>query len=564
MKRCPQCGRDYNDDSMSFCLDDGSELLFGPSSDEEPATVLITAHETEPATRAFDSRSLEVAPVNSSTIDASRRRTIVAVPIVVVLAAILAIGGYFYLGRASTKQINSIAVMPFVNDSGNADIEYLSDGMTETLIGSLTNVPDLSVKARSIVFRYKGKETDAKTIGKELNVQAILNGRIAQHGDELTLSLELMDVTTENAIWSQQYTRKQTDIVSLQSQIAKDVSTKLKARLSGAEESKITRSATIDPEAYQAYLKGRFYWNQRGQAPGKMAAAIEQFNAASTKDPNYALAYAGLADCYALLPQETGALPSETLPQAKAFANRALEIDDSMAEAHATLGLINYASWQWRDAEKEFRRAIELNPNYPTAHQWYSGLLGSMGRTEERLAEIKNASALDPLSPVISVNVGLAYLERQDLSAAADQLNKTLEITPNYFVVHSILAITDLKLGKGDEALDHAHKAVELSKRHVYSLSVSGVVNAGLGRRSEALALIREIEQKPVAGDSDKYYIASVYAYLGDKDEAFAWLEKSFQDRNNALSGMRIDPFVEPLWDDARFKDMLRRMGLPE
>jgi TolB-like protein/Tfp pilus assembly protein PilF len=563
MKRCAECGRDYNDDSLSFCLDDGKELLFGPSTIDEPATAMLSSPDLiEAGTRRFTSDDL--TPTAAVINKPSNSNSLIAAALGFVLISALALAGYMYYGRAASKQIESIAVMPFVNESGNADIEYLSDGMTETLIGSLTNVPNLNVKARSSVFRYKGKETDAKTIGKELNVQAILNGRIAQRGDELTLSLELMDVATENAIWSQQYTRKQSEIVSLQSQIAKDVSTRLKAKLSGAEETKVTRSATTDPEAYQAYLKGRFYWNQRGQGSDRMAAAIEQFKVATTKDPNYALAYAGLADCYVLLPQETGAPPSEVLPQAKAFANRALEIDDSMAEAHATLGLIDLYLWQWSESKNEYERAIQLNPSYPTGHQWYAGLLGALGRSNEQFAEVKKAYELDPLSPVISANLGLAYLERNELSSATEQFNKTLEVSPNYFVVHSALAIVYLKLGKANEALLEAQRSVELSKRHPYALSVFGQINAALGNRNPALAIIEELEHKPFKGDSDKYFISCIYAGLGDKDQAFAWLDKGVQEHGAFISNLRIDPLTEAFRNDPRFKDILRRMGLPE
>jgi len=581
MKRCPQCRRDYTDETLNFCLDDGATLLDGPGVLSDPATAILPEFEVPPSSESATRQQIhttipEAEPPSTLGSSPERQSLRAAEPkaglinrrfaflIVIVCIALGGFFGYRYFASSNSKQVESIAVMPFVNDSGNPDIEYLSDGMTETLISSLTQLPNLSVKARSSVFRYKGKETDVKTLGKELNVQAILNGRVSQRGDQLTLNLELVDVQTENAIWSQQYSRKQSDIVSLQSQIAKEVSTKLKAKLSGAEETSVTRPATENPEAYQAYLKGRFYWNQRGQGLGKLETAIEQFRLAANKDPNYALAYAGLADCYALMPQETGVSPTEALPQAKAFANRALEIDESLSEAHATLGLINQSLWQWADAQKEFERSIELNPNYPTAHQWYSGHLGVMGRSEERFGEIRKAYELDPLSPVISINMGLAHLERKEWSAAAEQFNKTLEMSPNYFVAHAELATALLRLGKLNEALLEAQRSAELSKRHSFSLSVLGQVTAASGNRNDALALIKEIEQKPIKGESDKFFIAAIHAGLGDRDEAFAWLEKSFKEHNTAMTNLRIDPFFESLSDDPRFKDILRRMGLPE
>ena len=567
MKKCPQCGREY-DNSMMFCLDDGAELLYGPASLDEPATAIFHSTETpaEAATHAQIHMTEQTAVLLSGIGEAKKTfyKRLIFAPLALVVIILGGFFGYKYFSSTNSKQIESIAVMPFVNESGNADLEYLSDGLTETLIGNLTRLPNLNVKARSSVFRYKGKDTDAKTIGKELNVQAILNGHFAQRGDQLTLSLELVDAQTENAIWAQQYTRKQSEIVSLQSEIAKELSTTLRAKLSGADQAKVTRTATSDPEAYQAYLKGRFYWNQRGQGPGKLEAAIEQFKAAAATDPNYALAYAGLADCYALMPQETGASPSEVLPRAKAFADRALEIDESMAEVHATLGLINESLWQWSDAQKEFERSIELNPTYATAHQWYSLLLGNTGRRDERMAEIKKAYELDPLSAAISLNVGLSYLDRGDHLRAVDQINKTIEISPNFFVAHAGLTAAYLKLGKSNEALLEAQKSVELSKRHAYALRALSHALAASGDRNGALEIIRELEQNSINGKSDKYFIATAYAGIGEKDQAFAWLEKSFQEHNYFLTNAGTDPFAESLRDDPRYKDILRRMGLPE
>ena len=290
---------------MSFCLDDGSELLFGPASMDEPATAILhsTAAPGEAATRAQIDMTDQTAilPTGTGEIVPKSRgldKRLLAAPL---LLAIIVLGGFFgfkYLSPTN-KQIESIAVMPFVNESGNVDVEYLSDGMTETLIRSLSQLANLQVKPRSSVFRYKGKETDAKTIGRELNVQAILNGRVIQRGDQLTLNLELIDVQKDVVLWSEQYNRKQTDLVSLQSEIAKDVSAKLKLKLSGVDEAKVTKTSTANPEAYQAYLKGRYYWNRRTSE--NLKKAIEQFKAATDRDPNYALAYAGLADCYVIL-----------------------------------------------------------------------------------------------------------------------------------------------------------------------------------------------------------------------------------------------------------------------
>ena len=336
---------------------------------------------------ATSSSSLEYA------VTQARSHKLATAIIGVLLVGVISAAGYwaFFSRGAGSKQINSIAVMPFVNERGNADVEYLSDGMTETLIKSLSNLSNLDVKPRSAVFRYKGKDTDLQTIARELNVQAILNGRVAQRGDQLTLSLELVDVQKNSVLWTEQYQRRQSDLVSLQSEIARDISTRLKAKLSGAEETKVSKSATADPEAYQAYLKGRYYWNRR--TAENLKKAIEQFKLATDRDPNYARAFAGLADCYAVSTEYAGTPTSEVLPQSKAYAERALSIDGQLAEPHATLGIVNEYSWQWGEAEKEFKRAIELNLTIPrriTGIQFTSRLWGEMTRQ----AMIKRAQSL--------------------------------------------------------------------------------------------------------------------------------------------------------------------------
>ena len=360
MKRCPECGREY-DNTMSFCLDDGAELLYGPASADEPETAILSSPGgvVEPPTAVYR-RNTDT--VRTSILEPSRP---FAKPILAAtfLLAIIVLGGFFgyrYISNANSKQIESIAVMPFVNESGTPDLEYLSDGMTETLIKNLSQVPNLAVKSRSTVLYYKGKETSPKKIGEELGVQAVLLGRVGGRGDDLKLSLELVNTQTQNVIWSEQYDRKQSDLVVLQSEIAKDVSAKLSSKLSAADEAKVTKASTADPEAYQDYLKGRYYWNRR--TTENLKKAIEQFKSATDKDPNYALAYSGLADCYAILGDYAGTPASETSPQAQAFAERAIAIDDRLAEPHATLGILHMQSFQWAEAEKESKRAVDLNP----------------------------------------------------------------------------------------------------------------------------------------------------------------------------------------------------------
>jgi len=483
--------------------------------------------------------------------------------IAVLLVGVLSTIGYlaFAPRRVSSKQISSIAVMPFVNEGANSDIEYLADGMTERRIKSLTNLSNLDVKPRTAAFRYKGKDTDIQTIAKDLKVQAILNGRVAQRGDQLTLSLELVDVQKNSVIWTEQYQRKHSDLVSLQSEIAKDVSTNLKAKLSGAEETRVTKTATADPEAYQAYLKGRYYWNRR--TAENIKKAIEQFKSATDRDPNYALAFVGLADCYAVLNEYAGTPTSETLPQAKSYAERALAIDGQLAEAHASMGIVNENSWQWAEAEKEFKRAIELNPNYPTAFHWYSIFLKNMGRNDEAAAMIKRAQELDPLSSIIGVNVSRMYGLQKNYDASIENSLKQIELDPNFGPAYQYLALSYLKRGRNAEAIAAAEKAVDLSNRSGISLGDLGYVYASVGKRAEAIEKIKELEAKYTRKEAIGQYFAAVYVGLGDKDKAFEWLEKDFQARNAKLTEIRWQLQFESLRDDPRFKDLLKRMGLP-
>ncbi|PWT89247.1 MAG: hypothetical protein C5B55_11690 [Blastocatellia bacterium] len=481
--------------------------------------------------------------------------------VAVLIVALLAGGYWFWSGRrARADQIKSIAVMPFVYESSNTDIEYLSDGITETLIKSLSNLQSLDVKPRSAVFRYKGKDTDLQTIGRELDVQAILTGRLVQRGDQITLSLELVDAQRNRVIWTDQYQRKPSELVSLQSQIAKDVSTRLTPKFSSAEETKVTKSATSDPEAYQAYLKGRYYWNRR--AAENIKKAIEQFKIATDRDPNYALAFAGLADCYVVLPEYTGIPTSETIEHAKAYAERALSLDGELAEPHATLAWVNESLWQWAEAEKEFKRAIEVNPNYPTAYHWYSIFLRNMGRYDESAAIIARAHELDPLSSVISVNVSRVYQAQNNHAASIENSLKTIELDPNFGPAYEYLALSYLKQARSAEATAAAEKAVEVTKRSGITLGDLGHVYAATGKQTQALAIIRELEDKYARKEAIGQDIAAVCVGLGEKDKAFEWLEKDFHVQNDRLAEIRWELPFESLRDDPRFKDLLKRMKL--
>ena len=569
MKRCPQCGRDYNDDSMSFCLDDGAELLFGPASMDEPATAILSEPFSSPgreissdaATRA-QVRLTDHTAVLPGTTGIPRSKFDKRLFLALVALAVIVFGGFFgYRYVTPAKQIESIAVMPFINESGNADVEYLSDGITETLIKSLSELPNLNVKPRSSVFRYKGKDTDMKTIGKELNVEAILNGRVIQRGEQLTLSLELIDVQNDKVLWTESYGRKRSDLVTLQSEIAKDVSTKLILKLSGAEEAKVTKTSTTDPEAYQLYLKGRYYWNKRTLE--NIRKSIDQFKAAVDKDPNYALAYVGLADSYVVLPFY-GIPSGEVLPQAQNYARRALEIDDSLSEAQTSMAFINTNLWNWSEAENGYKRAIELNPNYSHAHKWYGDHLGNIGRIEESLKEHKRAQELEPMSLIVVLNVAERYLALGDLNAALEQSQLVVDLDPNWYFVKQLRGLIFLKQGRKAEAISEAEKSVELSDRQSWTLGVLGYIYAETGDQIKADVILRELEEKYEKRQAMGHDIARVYVGLGDKEKAFAWLEKDLQSRDSTMAFWLYQVPLITLRDDPRFKDLVKRMGMPK
>ncbi|MGI8735040.1 MAG: hypothetical protein ACR2LM_17265 [Pyrinomonadaceae bacterium] len=576
MKRCPTCNRTESDDSLVFCRADGTALV-GDSLplSGEAGTVWLGSAPTETetsilphATDANVSRSTGPTTVLPPAITATGTRELtkpkrrwVAIALGAFVVATVSIGSYVSFTRKTPTSIQSIAVMPFINESGNSDVEYLSDGMTETLISSLSQLPNLNVKARSSVFRYKGKEIDPKKIGVELSVQAILNGRVAQRGELLTLTLELVDAQTENVIWSQQYNRKQADLVTLQSEIARDVSSKLKSKLSGADVAKVEKNYTANPEAYQLYLKGKFYWNKR--TGGSLKQAADFYQQAIEKDPNYALAYSGLAETYVLFSSYDVAPATDSMPQAKAAAQRALELDDSLAEAHTALGfyLSNY-EWDRGGSEREYRRAIELKPNYSTAHHWLGADLGNVKRFDDSLAEVRRAEELDPLSPIIGTNLAdmLVFARRYDEAIA--QYKRILVRNPNFEYAHLALGRAYGSKGMYPEAIAEARTALELN----IGSSTKGYLGLWLarsGKRDEALKLLSELKQEATRDYVQGYTFAVIYIGLGDKAEALNWLEKHMSSRAETANTFAVAPELDDLRSEARFKEMLKRMNLP-
>ena len=487
-----------------------------------------------------------------------QRKGIFTVVLAILLLATLGLGYWFYNHRATNRTpIESIAVLPFINEGGNADVEYLSDGMTETLISSLSQLPKLNVKARSSVFRYKGKDTNAWTIGRELNVQAILMGRVVQRGEQLTLYLELVDAQSGNRIWGEQYNRKLKDLITLQSDIARDVSQKLKTKFLGPDEQPLAKNYTGNVEAYQLYLKGRFYWNKR--TVSDFRRSIEYLQQAIAADPNYALAYAALANSYASLSNSNGAPPREVIPKARQAALKALSLDERLVEAHIALGIVLCDEYDFAGAEREYKHALELNPNDATAHLQYGWLLTFFARHEEALAEDRRALEIEPLSLSINRAYGdhLLYARRYDESIA--QLKKTLDLDANFETAHNSLGYAYWM------NTNYAESVEEFAKRREAggSQQLAALVRESFAKGGWAGFLQMRIGEFRTSNTSS-YAVAIYRAALGEKDEAFAELNKAYENREFGLELLKVDPRLDPLRSDPRFAELMRKVGLPQ
>jgi len=540
-------------DTDERLLDDDSKAFA-----EAQPTQILSPGTNEKLSAISTRESAEVSPGSQK----QRRKAPVIVGVVVsavLIAGIYALVSHFRAVGGGVV-INSIAVLPFANQSGDPDTEYLSDGLTESITNSLSQLSNLKVIPSTSVAHYKTKGVEAIAAGKELGVRAILTGKILQRGDNLTVSAALIDVQDNKQLWGDQYTRKVADALSVQQEISREISERLRTKLSNEDQKQLIRRDTTNAEAYGFYLKGRYYWNKR--TAENLRKAMEQFQLATDKDPNYALAYVGLADCYVVLGDYTGTPTSETIPHAKAFAERALQLDASLAEGHATLGFVAQNLWQWQTAEEHFKRAINLNPNYATAHQWYSLSLLEMGRFAEALTEIKHAQELDPISVIISNNVANDYLALGDLNSSMEQSKRLIDLDPNYPRGHEALGSAYLKQHRYPEAIAELLKAINLSPTDSVLQRDLGFTYGVSGKRAEALNILNQLQalyEKQEAFGAD---VAGVYAGLGDKDKAFEWLEKDYQARNGRLARVRWNTPFDPLRSDPRYADLLRRMGL--
>ena len=579
MKRCPQCNRLETDEALKFCRIDGAPLVsdssaiatesgtvqLGSSPDASEVHTNILPHATDANINRETARTTALpaqsTPGTTSELSTRKRRKtaiVIAVIVTAIVAATSAILVNSCRSKSSSAAIQSIAVMPFVNESGNADVEYLSDGMTETLINSLSQVPGLSVKARSSVFRYKGKDPD-RNIAKNLGVQALLSGRIVQRGDLLTLSVELIDGQTENVLWGNRYERKLSELITLQRDLARDVSSQLKSRLSTAEEAKITKSYTTNPKALELYLKGR-YFSRQFTLDG-FHKGVDAFNQAIGLDPNYALAYAGLSDAY-FYASTIHLPPTEALPKVGEYAQKALAIDDSLAAAHHSIA--NYRANYLRDnpgAKREFERALELDPNDSSIYADYSQLLVNTGEDARAIEFAQKGKLVDPQDSYASYSLAQAFILSGRYDEGLKESETTISLDDKNWWGYYWPAVAYSQKGMAEEAISAAQTAAKLDDSPLIR-GVLACVLARAGRRAEAQRVIDDLISASKSKFVSQASIAMGYAGLGDTDKAFEWLNASLQSHDEQIIWIYKHPMFANLRDDPRYGELLKQLNL--
>ncbi len=482
--------------------------------------------------------------------------TITALVVVLMLAV-------YYLIPKESKAINSIAVLPLENLSGDGEHEYFVEGIHEELIAQLAKISALKVISRTSVIRYKSTQKPLPEIGRELGAKALIEGSVRRSGDQVRITVQLIEAATDKHLWAESYQRDLRDVLALQSDVARAIANEIRITLTAQEQAGLAGARSVNPRAYEAYLKGRFYWNKR--TPAGLLKGIEYFNQAIELDPSDPLAYAGLADSYNQLAYRGHLSPNEAYARARAAVTKALELNSGLAEAHASLGFIrlNY-EWDWAVAERELRRAIELNPSYAEAHHWYSHYLLDLGRVEESLVESKRALELDPLSLIVNTHLGSHFVFARQYDSAIVQLKKTLEMEPNYYPAHLHLGRAYQLKGNFKEALVELQQAVSLSQNNTESVAALAATYASSGRPAEAMKLLRELEQLSHRNYVSRIDIAEIYTALGNKSEALASLAKAYEQRANRLVEIKVEPAFDPLRSDGRFQDLVQRMNFPD
>jgi eukaryotic-like serine/threonine-protein kinase len=482
----------------------------------------------------------------------------------ILLLALAGFALYRWSSARSSSAIDSLAVLPFINVTTDPNSEYLSEGLTESLIGSLSQLPNLTVRPRSSVFRYKSKEQDVQKIAADLHVAAVVTGRVTQHGDSLNVSAELTDVTRNRSLWSEQYDRKLSDALTVQREIATEISARLREKLTGEEKKRLSKDGTDDPEAYQLYLKGRYYWDKR--TPESLAKSKDYFQQAIDKDPNYVLAHVGMAEYYYVLPDYTYTSNAETSPKLKAAATRALALDDNQPEAHAMLATAYDNDFDWAAAAREYERALQLDPNSSRTHVLYGLHLITIGNTDQALAHYQKAVQLDPLNLNAIINLGSANFTARRYDEAIAQFHKVLEIDPDYPAAHAFLSLVYEAQGKYDLWLDEVEKSAALAKdvdlQAQFKAARLEYNRAGYRAAIKRMAEVLQEQSKRVY--IDPVLIANAYGTLGDKDKAFFWLEKAFAEKSDLIRLIKTSQYYDSLRSDPRYADLLRRMNLPQ
>jgi serine/threonine protein kinase/tetratricopeptide (TPR) repeat protein len=487
--------------------------------------------------------------------------------IALTIAAILLVIGFagvgIYLQGSKAGQVESIAVLPLENRSNDPEAEYISDGITESINNSLTRLPSLRVIPHSVASHYRGKSMDMRKVGDELRVQAVLTGSIAQRGDDLTVNVELDDVRNGKQLWGERYNRKLADLLAVQNEIAREVSQLLRSQLSAEDQQKLTKGSTGNPEAYQLYLKGKYYTNKLSKTG--FSKGIEYFNQAIALDHQYGLAYSGLA--YNYINQDDWFMPpNEAGPKTREAAQKALAIDESDGGAHLSMAIVtHWYDWNWAAAESEFKRAIELNPNNWEAHTYYSWFLAPMGRNDQSIAEAKRAQQADPLSGFANFNVGGALVFARQWDPAIEQLHRAIEVDPTFWFSHCFLGRAYEQKGKLPEAIAEFQRALELEEDNAEIWSGLGHAYALSGKRAEAQKVLEHLKAVSAHNWVAPYNIAVIYAGLGEKEQAFAFLDQAYKDRSYYLpTYLATDARIDSLRSDPRFVELRKRVGLPE
>jgi serine/threonine protein kinase/tetratricopeptide (TPR) repeat protein len=476
------------------------------------------------------------------------------------LLLVLAASVWWFVAHRNPP-IESLAVLPFVNPGSDPNTEYLSEGLSESLITGLSRVPHLKVKSRDTVFRYQRRDKDAQQVGRDLGVRAVLTGRVVQRGDALAISAELVDASDGNVLWRDQYDRRTADLLATQQQISKEITQQLRLRLTGKDQQRLARAAPRNPEAYRLYLQGRYWWTRRTEDAVRKSA--DYFQQAIDKDASYAPAWGGLADAFLIL-GGYGWLPAaEAFPKARTAASRAIELDNTLAEPHTSLANVkDQYEWDWPAAQREYQQAIDLNPDYGFGHHNYAFYLAVMGRFPEALAESRRARELEPLAPSINSGAIILHYYARQYDQAVRQAKIALEVDPSFYLTHNALGMTYALQGKAPEAMAELEQALQLSHRSGTALSYAGGTAAFLGRREEARKLLQELLDLSPKIFVAPHLPAMIYASLGEKNQAFAFFERALQEKSIDPIHFR-DPMLDGLRSDPRFQSMLRRMGLP-